>query len=406
MSSVGLTAKGPVPSTSPHTYRAADLYLRAVGGEELVEYVRPWKLLVARALSANPFYEPWMLLPAVEHLGAERCKFLLVFGPAERRSERELLGFFPLEVNRTCLHLPIRTLSFWQHRYCFLTVPLIDRDQAWPVLEAFWRWWESSPFGCHVLDTNLLLAEGRFHEIWSDFAIGRTSLLLNEYARAAFYPAGNFESYIATAIKRKHMQEFDRQERKLRQLYTCEYREVTSESEVDSWMDAFLAVESLGWKGAPGGGAFASHSNDEQFFRAITRSGFAQNRVMLLRLDCSGKPVALKFNLISGGSGFAFKIAFDEAFSKYSPGVLLELENMRRIFREGRLEWMDSCAAARHPMADRLWSERRMIRRTFYADGSQFGNLIVAGFPLLRWLRDRIRRQSVPENLRVSTHTK
>jgi CelD/BcsL family acetyltransferase involved in cellulose biosynthesis len=409
MNPVELIATGAAQLQSVHSqYQAAELSIRTVSGKELAAYVPAWKLLANRALAPNPFYEPWMLLPAIEHLGASaQCQFLLVFGPVHKRTgDRDLLGLFPLEVQSTCLHLPIRTLSFWQHPYCFLTVPLVDRDQAWPVIEAFWRWWESGPFGCHVLDTNLLLAEGRFHEIWSDFTIGRTSLMLNEYARAALYTAGTFESYMAAAVSRKHLQEFDRQERKLRQTYACEYREVMSESEVDDWVDAFLAVESSGWKGAPGCGAFASSPKDAQFFRAMTRSGFAENRVMLLRLDCNGSPIALKHNLISGRCGFTFKIAFDETFSKYSPGVLLELENIRRVFDGACLEWMDSCAAARHPMADRLWSERRMIRRALYSNRSRLGDLIVSGMPLLRWLHDRMRWQTAPRHLRVSTSDK
>src|SRR3546814_16764560 len=60
-------------------------------------------------------------------------------------------------------------------------------------------------------------------------------------------------------------------------------------------------------------------------------------------------------------SGFSFKIAFDETMSRFSPGVLIEIDNLRRVLNRDDLDWMDSCAAADHPMIDSLWGERRQI---------------------------------------------
>ena len=56
------------------------------------------------------------------------------------------------------------------------------------------------------------------------------------------------------------------------------------------------------------------------------------------------------------------KIAYDEAYARFSPGVLLELDNLDLLAR-GDIDWMDSCAAENHPMIDSLWGERRTIVR-------------------------------------------
>src|SRR3546814_17812199 len=66
-------------------------------------------------------------------------------------------------------------------------------------------------------------------------------------------------------------------------------------------------------------------------------------------------------NFLMGRGGFSFKIAFDEAMSRFSPGVLIEIDNLRRVLNRDDLDWMDSCAAADHPMIDSLWGERRQI---------------------------------------------
>jgi CelD/BcsL family acetyltransferase involved in cellulose biosynthesis len=388
---------------------ASDLTVLVVSGEELIAHEAAWERLAASAIAPNPFYEPWMMKPAIEHLiGPARVAFLLVLGPeTQEAAGPELLGLFPLEVQRRCLHLPIKTLTLWQHSYCFLTLPLVHRHHAWPVLEAFWRWLEQNPFGCHVFDTNTLLAQGEFHEIWSDFALGRVSLMLNECARAALCPTGTADSYLASAISKDHLNGFARKERKLKQMGPCEYSQVASEQEADDWAEAYLRVEASGWKGsAPGGGAVASRPEDVRFFKAMTREGFAKGRVSLLWMHLNGAPIAFKYNLLCDRAAFAFKITFDETYSKQSPGVLLEFDHMRRVFAEGRLEWIDSCASVRHPMLNRIWTQRRMVRRTLYSDSSLWGDLLLSSVPLLRWINDRVRREHLPDYYRISTKTK
>jgi hypothetical protein len=59
---------------------------------------------------------------------------------------------------------------------------------------------------------------------------------------------------------------------------------------------------------------------------------------------------------------FSFKTAFDERFARFSPGVLLQRENLAVLDRADVL-WSDSCAAADHPMIDHIWRERRSIGR-------------------------------------------
>jgi hypothetical protein len=51
-----------------------------------------------------------------------------------------------------------------------------------------------------------------------------------------------------------------------------------------------------------------------------------------------------------------------EAFARFSPGVLLQVENLR-LLDNPSVAWMDSCAAENHSMIDSLWSGRRHIGR-------------------------------------------
>ena len=67
-------------------------------------------------------------------------------------------------------------------------------------------------------------------------------------------------------------------------------------------------------------------------------------------------------NFLTPPGSFSFKTVFDESYARFSPGVLIQLENFN-ILHDPRIDWMDSCAVEDHPMIDSLWTERRTVVR-------------------------------------------
>ncbi len=53
-----------------------------------------------------------------------------------------------------------------------------------------------------------------------------------------------------------------------------------------------------------------------------------------------------------------WKIAYDEAHARSSPGVQLSLDLTEQFLADESLARVDSCATADHPMIDHLWRER------------------------------------------------
>jgi hypothetical protein len=75
-------------------------------------------------------------------------------------------------------------------------------------------------------------------------------------------------------------------------------------------------------------------------------------------------------NFITAPGAFSFKTTFDEAYSRFSPGVLLQCENLLMLDRDD-VAWTDSCAAQDHPMIDHIWRERRAVGRISIAIGGK-----------------------------------
>ena len=112
---------------------------------------------------------------------------------------------------------------------------------------------------------------------------------------------------------------------------------------------------------------------------------------MMLALRVDGAPVAIKLNLLAADGGYAFKIAYDEHLEKFSPGVLLELENIRRLHVPGFVAWMDSLASPRHSLVERVWSDKAAFASLLIAPGRFAGRLVLAARPLLRLAKRAVR---------------
>jgi len=358
--------------------------------------VGDWEALAQAAAEPNVFYEPWMVLPAIDAFGAGRdLLFVLVFFPDPASPVRRpvLRGFFPLERQRRYHGLPVRAASLWKYLHCFLSTPLVHADHAEEVLKAFLEWLEAAPEIGSILELGGIAGEGRLQQrILEDLGESDRPACSTFHTRALFRPAEDAESYLKQAVSGKRRKELRRLENRLSETGKIEYLELGPGGDVARWIEDFLELEASGWKGREGG-ALASEEKNRRFFTEALTGAFRHRRLMMLALLRDGRPIAMKCNFLAGAGSFAFKIAFDEACARYSPGVLLELENVRRLHARREIRWMDSCAAPGHPMIEGLWRDRRTIQTLVVSTGKGMGGLWVSALPLLRWIRSQVVRQ-------------
>ena len=88
-----------------------------------------------------------------------------------------------------------------------------------------------------------------------------------------------------------------------------------------------------------------------------------------------GRPIASTVTLRSGDAAWFWKIAYDEAFARYSPGVMLTIAVTEALVDDPGIARTDSCATADHPMIDRIWRERLTLSDRYVAvrAGAPFG---------------------------------
>jgi len=360
--------------------------------KELEQYVPAWEDLARAAIEPNAFYEPWMLLPAIKAFGEGRQVFFLLVetvDPARPLGPPLLSAVFPLEVNSKFnglgKSLPFRTLSFWKHERCYLCTPLLRSRYARESLTAFFEWVGTEAHGCSLLELDFIAGDGPVYHLLIDYINEFRKLnYVTNFTRAFFRQAADPATYLRDAISGVRRKEMKRLERRLAETGRLEYLMLNQESDVAAWIDEFLRVEATGWKGQAGR-ATASNELEREFFVTVATEAFRRGQLMMLSLHYDGRSIAHKCNFLAGDGSFAYKIAFDEQYARYSPGVLLEVENINRLHERAETHWMDSCADPDRFMINQLWPARRTISTVLIGTGKAPGDLVVAAIPMLRW---------------------
>ena len=367
----------------------------------LEKYVPAWEDLAANAIEPNAFYEPWMMMPAIRAFGAgRRLQFALVLDNESARHDGAplLCGIFPLEQQSHYQglgrKLPFKTLRLWKHKYCYLCTPLVREGYGRQVIAAFFDWLDAGSHDCSLMEFRFIAGDGLFNGLLIDYFERHAKLhyISLYFMRAMFRPTIDADTYLCAALSAKHRKMIRRQERQLSEIGRLEYDALAPDDDVAVWSEEFLRLEASGWKGRENS-AIASDESDQSYFRSIAKEAFRRGRLSMLALRLDGRPIAFKCDFHAGRGLFTFRIAFDENYARNSPGMLLEVENVRRLHARSQIEWVDSCNDSVSSMFNRLWPGRRTILDVVISAGKTWGDWVVALIPLLKLLNRKLLRR-------------
>ena len=354
--------------------------------------------LAARALEDNVFAEALMLLPALELIDPH-IELTVV---CVRDQAGLLLAVAPFVLEPLKPGLPLKVLRSWSHRYCFLGTPLLDAAAARPALEAVADWIASGAAPAGGVEWAKVSWDGVFGRLLSEiFTPARHWVLDSTVVRRALLERS---APPVSATSGRHAKEYRRLERRLAERGTLSYEALAQPGDWQSWFAEFLDLEASGWKGKEGS-AIRSKPGDREFFRRVVERAALNGQLQMLAMRLDGRAIAMKLNLRARTTSFSLKIAHDEGFSQYSPGVLLELFNIKSFGGEpSAILRMDSCADPNHSMIDRLWEGRRQIAFMTAARRGLLLRTLVRMRPLIRRARRTLRAGSAASAGKTNTH--
>lgn len=343
--------------------RSERLGVEVLSPESAAVHAREWRHLAADCLEPNVFMEPGFALAAARHLAVDRPpRFLFV------RDDRRLVAVCPLQFPpRLVVWSQLRV---WTHEQAPLGVPLLDRRRAKEALGAIIDY-----CGDYLPHTAGLM----FPQLPRNGPTARLletsaqNLHLFDVRHRAVLRAGTDLHHSMSSSRRKKIR---RARAALEALGAVSFRLMREPGELRAAAEEFLALEAKGWKGRRGTALLQSVER-AAFARRMMSTFTDEGKLSIARLGCGSLPVGMGVVLESGGHAFYWKLAYDEDFAAYSPGVLVSFELSQALLRDTRILLTDSCAAEGR-MIEHLWKERMGIadflvalgpdrRRGFYA---------------------------------------
>lgn len=322
---------------------------------QLAPVADAWGELAGRALEPNVFYEPGFALAAAPVFGRDAGAVLVWSGTRPRK----LVGLFParIETRRYGLKLPV--LVGWTHPYAPLGVPLVEREAAEPVIGAFLAHLAAEPALPGLLLLPFLPENGRFAAAL-DAILRRAQIPaadFNRHRRALLAADGDRSLYVEHALAARKHKELRRAGRRLAEMGAVLLTSAVQPAAVAAALEDFFALEARGWKGRVGTAA-ADDDDLRRFVRAAVDALAAQGKVAVNRLLLDGRAIAAAVILRSGDGAWFWKIAYDESFARFSPGVMLTVALTEQLAEDLTIAQSNSCATADHPMIDHVWRER------------------------------------------------
>ncbi len=364
--------------------------IRSLRIEEVDAFtIASWEDLEQRSLEGNAFLSPSFVIPAMRHLAVleERQKALLVF-VEKTTASKEVIGAAIFEESPGTLNFPVPHLKAFRSMHSYLSGLLLDRNSAREAARALFE------FFCrktkwHGVDFVNLPADGPqaglLEEAFREF--GARWHQTDASYRAVFKPTEGGESYLNAHLPARRLKEMRRLLRRLGEGGRVNWKATFGFEVGEATVERFLECEHKGWKGTKRT-SLRSKASHENFFREMIHRFRERDQLFFTELSVGDHIIASNVNLISGGTGFAFKISHDPDFAQFAPGLLNEYEFIRRSPDLTRsLTYVDS-GADEGSFIDRLWVGRRALVSGFLGT-SLLGNGVLSQIGRLRRIKRR-----------------
>jgi hypothetical protein len=276
------------------------------------------------------------------------------------RSGSRLIGFFPVRIERRRYGLTWPVLTGWTHPYAPLGSPLVDREHGKEAILAWLDRIAADPGLPKLLLMPYLPARcaAMFEAALAERG-GRCAEFAY-HARAMLRPDNGRRGYLDVAIPPKKRKELRRLRKRLADAGPLTSELATAAPELNAALSDFLALEASGWKGRAGTAAW-SDDDIRRFVEAAVAALAAEGKASVARLAANGRVIAAILTLRSGDAAWSWKIAYDESYARYSPGVQLLLDATQNLLGDAGISYADSCATPDHPMIDHIWRERLVL---------------------------------------------
>jgi len=233
-------------------------------------------------------------------------------------------------------------------------------------------------FSCwSKLVLNYLPADSSACGAWIDFCRrNRVPIEIQCDDRVPFIRVEDSSRDARALLSPKYSKEIMRKIRALEKRGDLEFTVVRDSSEFEEQFEAFLRVEASGWKGKDGG-AIVLQQDTLKFWLNVAKGAAEMGRLRLYLLRCGGRAIAGELGVIWGGRFFCLKIAYDEEYSNFAPGIMMTLHALKACLEDPTISVYDRCGEL--PLMLKSAAEYYPTRRLVIASKSPLYRLFFRG---------------------------
>lgn len=375
------------------------LEVETADAARFMDVQREWRDLVSRACTPNVFMEPAVV--AAAEIGLQ-TRTLLVWATDAGRQSRTLVGVWAFAIARAAL-LPFRMLRSPLNQHSFLGTPVLDRLHARDALVAMVEELASRRSLPGIVEARDLEAGAILDLLLETLSARKISWQVLAKRRRAKLDCGlDAAAYLSKTLSRSRQKRLASCRRRLEALGQFGQHLVQQREPVCAAFEQFLDLEGSGWKARwiTRGRAFQRHPQWVAIARRMV-DGLAQDGLVIIRtLTLDNRPIAMDVQLRSGNEAYTWKMAYDENFRAYGPGLLLLDACTRDLLANPLVTRTDSCNDGEIGIMTEFWSERRELadlligmrgRSPAFVCVVTVTRLRHRGRDLLRTARDRLR---------------
>ncbi|MCB1760971.1 MAG: GNAT family N-acetyltransferase [Gammaproteobacteria bacterium] len=211
--------------------------------------------------------------------------------------------------------------------------------------------------------------------VQAGFSCQRHFRFYNWYHRV---DGGSFTDYMAARPGRVR-NTIARKRRKLEREQGCRIH-LFGDRDLQQGLAEFAAVHSASWK---------ADEQFEPFVRGLAGKLSRQGWLRLAVLYAGERPAAAQFWFVAHGTASIFKLSYDQAWRRYSPGSILIAHLMERVIDHDGVEEIDFLTGNDAYKQDWMSQRRERCRLCFFVEapaaskGAGFATTVVG---LLKWL--------------------
>ncbi len=326
-------------------------------------FIERWRALEARSIADNAYLSPDFVIPALKHLTPD-----LNFAIIAVENEKQMLALGVFEISKGNKQLPCPFLTTYLSPHSFIGGLLIDKYDTNTALSYFFNeiknhhtQWHAIQFICAPLETAPhkiaphVLKTAKIHRHKIDFE-----------ERAILTPENSGDEYLKENLSKNRIKSIERRKKRLKNSGKITWRVKQGNEITPETINTFLQLEDMGWRKNKGT-SLSSNTSHKHFFCSMIERFSNQNKVFFTEIELNEKVIASTCNLVSGKTGFAFKLGWDSEYAKYGVGIMNEYELARHAKTNlHSLKYIDS-GTTPGSFIEEIWPERRILFSGFYS---------------------------------------